>query len=336
MLTISKADLFTFAESLIKSPVRVIAPVAVNECFLYKKIEHVADMCLDFDETLYSPKHFLFPPKDVIMTYGMDTQTAYEPVFSENRQVIFGVHPCDCAAIALLDRVFTQGKFDAHYCNTRQKTIIIGIYPTKQSRFGFTKSITMGQDAYFSADAFLVDISESTYVIELVTDLGKEFFSNSNAIIADRESVALAEHKKAKTFDGITHSKSRDELPTFLHGKENHPVWEKRGKDCFMCGSCDLVCPTSFSFSLFNEPDNSLEYGVRYRKWDSAMTPSFNAALQTSAGQKLRSRHYAKQKHLFEKYGFSGCVGCGRCKKACLTDIAFPPDINKDLEETRV
>jgi formate hydrogenlyase subunit 6/NADH:ubiquinone oxidoreductase subunit I len=34
-----------------------------------------------------------------------------------------------------------------------------------------------------------------------------------------------------------------------------------------------------------------------------------------------------------ERFGLPGCVGCGRCKRACVPDIAFPVDILAAMKE---
>jgi ferredoxin len=39
---------------------------------------------------------------------------------------------------------------------------------------------------------------------------------------------------------------------------------------------------------------------------------------------RLRHRLFRKGKYMLELYGKLGCVGCGRCVKVCLVDIASP------------
>jgi sulfhydrogenase subunit beta (sulfur reductase) len=48
---------------------------------------------------------------------------------------------------------------------------------------------------------------------------------------------------------------------------------------------------------------------------------------------RLRHRFYRKGKYMFEDYGRVGCVGCGRCVRACLVKID-PVEVFNTLESS--
>lgn len=336
LLRISRNDFLDFIGTLIKSPLDVIGVVRKDSRFAYDKIEAVSDLCLDFDETLYSPKQFLFPAKETLLSYAPKDASSCEPVFAERDQAIIGIHPGDLAAIAMLDKAFSEGKFDAHYCTRREKTTLVGIYPTKPGKYRFTASMVKPDEPYLSADAFLIDLGDNTFAVEIVTDKGKEFFSNTKAAPASVDVKAKADAMKTAVKDPVSLPVGRDELPSFLAGKEHHPVWDLRAKKCFSCGSCVTVCPTCYCFDVLDELDLSFEYGLRYRTWDACVLEPFAVCagghnFRKNPAERIRHRLYRKQKFLLEKFGLAGCVGCGRCKSACVPDIAFPPDIDDDL-----
>ncbi len=336
LLRISKSDLLDFVGTLAKGPLDVIGVVQKDGRFAYGKVSSSSELRLDFDEALYSPKQYLFPFKDAVLSYAPRDASSCEPVYAEKGQVIIGVHPGDMAAIAMMDKAFTEGKIDAHYCARREKTTLVGIYPTKPGKYRFTSSMIKPEEPYLAADAFLVDLGDSSYALEIVTDRGKEFFSTSSARPADNDIKAKAEKMKTAVKDAVTLQVKRDDLPSFLDGKEHHPVWETRGAKCFSCGSCVNVCPTCYCFDVLDEMDLSFEYGLRFRTWDACVLEPFAVCagghnFRKKPADRIRHRLYRKQKYLLERLGLAGCVGCGRCKTACVPDIAFPPDINGDL-----
>jgi formate hydrogenlyase subunit 6/NADH:ubiquinone oxidoreductase subunit I len=336
LLQISRKDFLDFVGTLVASPMDVIGVVQKDSRFGYDKIDKASDLCLDFDETIYSPKQFLFPPKEVLLSYAPKDASSCEAVYAENSQAIIGIHPGDLAAIAILDKAFSDGKFDSHYCTRRQKTTLIGMYPTKPGKYRFTSSMIKPEEPYMAADAFCIDLGDNSFAVEIVTDKGKEFFSNSRAKPASADIKSKAEKLKTVVKDPVSLSVKRDALPAFLTGKERHPVWEERAKKCFSCGSCVTVCPTCYCFDVLDELDLSFEYGLRYRTWDACVLEPFAVCagghnFRKNAADRIRHRLYRKQKFLLEKFGLAGCVGCGRCKKACVPDIAFPPDIDDDL-----
>lgn len=336
LLLISKKDLLDFVGTLAAGPLYLFGVVQKDGRFTYDRLASGADLRLDFDETMYSPKQYLFPPRDPVLSFAPKDASSCEPVYAEKDQAIIGIHPGDLAAIAMLDKAFTEGNIDANYCTRREKTTLVGIYPTKPGVYRFTSSMIKPEEPYLAADAFLVDMGDSSYVVEIVSDRGKEFFSASAATPADADIKAKAEKAKTAVKDTVTLQVKRDALPSFLDGKERHPVWETRGAKCFSCGSCVTVCPTCYCFDMLDELDLSFEYGLRFRTWDACVLEPFAVCagghnFRKKAADRIRHRLYRKQKYLLEKLGLAGCVGCGRCKKACTADIAYPPDIDADL-----
>ncbi len=66
--------------------------------------------------------------------------------------------------------------------------------------------------------------------------------------------------------------------------------------------------------------------GERFRTWDSCQLDEFAAV---ATGENFRETRAARQRHRFfrkgkyipEMHGELGCVGCGRCARACLVKI---------------
>ena len=128
------------------------------------------------------------------------------------------------------------------------------------------------------------------------------------------------------------------ELPALLDAAREHPVWEKRSQTCFSCGSCVTVCPSCFCFDVEDELDPDLQSGTRRRQWDACLLSGFAVVagghnFRKRREERYRHRFYRKAKYLPERFGFMGCVGCGRCVKACTAGIANPVEVYNTLLE---
>jgi formate hydrogenlyase subunit 6/NADH:ubiquinone oxidoreductase subunit I len=71
----------------------------------------------------------------------------------------------------------------------------------------------------------------------------------------------------------------------------------------------------------------TLTEGERKRHWDSCQLDSFAEVaggenFRKERSSRLRHRFFRKGKYLREAYGKSGCVGCGRCDRACVAKIS--------------
>ena len=337
LFQISKNEFKTFVQSLIGGSRRVVGVVQKDRRFAYDVLSDADKLILDYDETLLPPKVFLQPPKETLLSYKLKDPRSYKEIRDTLPQVLIGVHPGDLAAIALLDRAFSEGTSDGNYLSRRSQTLILGIYPTRPYKHRFTSSM-IRDEAYKAADCMLIDCDGDTYGIEIISQQGKQLFNKSTAQPASPQIIQKATTMKNAVADEVTLPMSRDEAPTFLTGKENHPIWEKLAQKCFSCGSCVLVCPTCYCFDVQDEVDLSLENGQRIRVWDGCTLKNFAVVadghnFRKSAADRIRHRIYRKQKFLLERFGLPGCVGCGRCKNACVPDIAFPVDILAAMKE---
>lgn len=306
---------------------------------MYGEISSPKDLNLLHTPTHLSPKHYLFPPKETLLKFKNGEKPSIEPVVEAHDQVLFGVHPCDIHAIKLLDRVFAYGPQDVNYLKRREKTFIIGIdcIPDKNC---FCKSVnTMTADSGF--DLFLHDIG-SGFVIEIGTSKGKDILykhtKTKKATNKEIKKIAEFKNKKAEMFV-TTLNADASTLPLIYSGRYYSPVWEKIGKICYGCGSCNNVCPTCYCFDVRDEMKANLSEGERYRVWDACTLEDFakvagGHSFRKTRTERLRHRFNRKFQYQVDKFGGLFCVGCGRCIRTCLVNINIAEVTNELIEES--
>jgi ferredoxin len=307
---------------------RVVAPVAKEPQFAFEPLDDPLDVRLDYNITILPPKTALQPPRERLVRIQFEGEPIVEPVLDAVPTVLFGVHTCDLHAVPMLDRAFSVDYPDAHYLERRKNTLIVSLECLSPcDEHSFCKDMgTMAADNGY--DLHLTDIG-SAYAIDVGTEAGAALLDTYEGAktAEDGETGLLQEALSAKwprfrnrlTFDS-------SELPSVLAAGYNHPVWKALGERCLACGSCTNVCPTCYCFNVADSIELSQTAAVRTRNWDSCQLEEF--ALVAS-GENFREARSARQRHrmmrkgkyLRERFGTTGCVGCGRCIRACLVHI---------------
>ncbi len=336
LIQISKSNFREFvAQMLAEAKQEIIGVVKKGKHFAFDTLEKADEMCLDYDVTILPPKKYFLPVQETILKYQTKDAASYEEVYDETSRVIIGIHPGDLAAIALLDKAFSEGESDGHYLRRRQNSVLVGIYPTMLYKYRFSSSM-IKEDAYKAADCMLIDLGDEHYGVEIVTAKGQKLLSScGKAANAEALAEKIAQGKQ-QIKDELTMPIDRDQLPQFLNQKQRHQEWKKRAQKCFSCGSCVLVCPTCYCFDVKDEVELSLQKGERVRSWDGCMLSKFatvagNHNFRRLAADRLQHRLQRKGNYLLERFGLAGCVGCGRCAQACVADIASPIEIVTEL-----
>jgi len=116
------------------------------------------------------------------------------------------------------------------------------------------------------------------------------------------------------------------DLPSLLSVSMKSSIWAQLGERCLACASCTNVCPTCYCFDVRDEVEIDLQHGQRVRVWDSCQLDEFATVagghnFRKSKAMRQRHRFMRKGKYIYDAYGYMGCVGCGRCARACLVNI---------------
>ena len=317
--TIKKENITQWINELMKD-YEVIAPVKEDGDAFFRIIKSADDICMDFSNTLLSPKEFFFPRSEKIFEFG--GEEILDTGKKEKKRILFGARPCDVNSLILLDNVY-MGEFnDPYYSGRRENTIIISAACNEPDEHCFCKSMDMGPHSC-DADIILTDLGDDRYFVDSKTndlinsDIFKEATSEDTELKNKRHKEA--ESKIIRTIDT---SKNLD---------DGH--LDAAAKKCLACACCTYLCPTCTCFDVNDESMISMHKGERFKCWDSCMFPSFALLAggenpREEKSDRFKQRLYHKFKYYPDRYGKIGCVGCGRCTEKCPVNMDIVEIIN--------
>ena len=333
---LKKSDLGAWVGALmagrtVAGPVRKEAsPSDGEEKFWWTVLEDPVDLRLDYGVTVLGPKKFLWPSRQDLVRYRLDPAAPNpEALVDHEPTVLMGVHPCDITAIGTLDAAFGRDVPDPHYLARRADTAIVGVdcvQPCHESSFCLDMQSLYPAAGY---DLLLTDLGEA-YFVDVKTDLGEALLGSAKVTPADKDHLAARQaflQRKRENFRLHLPFEVKY-LPEILDASYDSLVWEAIARRCFSCGSCNTTCPTCYCFDVEDRIADDLKAGTRVRRYDSCQLDPFAQVaggenFREARASRLRHRMFRKGKFILERTGQTGCVGCGRCERACIANISI-------------
>lgn len=298
-----------------------------REQFAFGPLTDPDQLRLDYNTTILPPKKHLLPQEEVLFTFRT-ADFVTSPHLEARPQVLFGVHTCDIHAMKLLDAVFATGERDEHYLRRREATLVVGIeclQPCDEHSFCKSMNTLSASDGF---DLHLTDLGD-VYAVEVGTEAGAKLLQDyCHACDASEEAVSRLNQTLSEKWPRFSYRLDFDgaELPALMALSYKDPIWDELGKRCLACGSCNIVCPTCYCFNVCDRISLDGQTGERTRVWDSCQLDEFARVatgenFRHKRSQRQRHRFFRKGKYIPDMHGELGCVGCGRCARACLVDI---------------
>lgn len=276
---------------------------------------------------LLPPKDALFPPTEKLYGYqeSADGLTIDEQR-QEQRQIIFGIRPCDVYSINCMDKVFLEnGYVDSFYARKRAQITLIAITCAKAAPTCFCDSMGIDPNNAPLADVELNPLPGG-WRVTAHSGQGREVLQLWGGLLT----TAAAEEESARCACSLRVDTAglAEKLPLLF----GHPLWQNLARPCLSCGICAYLCPTCHCFDITAESRG--RQGAQFRCWDSCMFPEYTVMAgghnpRPNPGERLANRFLHKLAYFQQRYGQTLCTGCGRCLSKCPVNIQITELITK-------
>jgi len=300
---------------------RIIAPVRSGNQVTFREIAEGADILEDFVQSTQSAKGVIFPPVEELFRYHMKKEGAELPEQEKTipTTLVFGLRPCDAAAVNSLNAVFTWDYQDSQFKERLENTYFMPVSCSRADEYCFCTSVGGNPGDTRGSDILLTKLSTGEYLAEIVTDKGKKITELAPGLFGAEPLEA-----KEKNLAVVDRRFDARELKQKLETLFDSNIWVQQSLRCIGCGACAFVCPTCVCFDIQDEGRGN--QGKRLRCWDSCGFSLFT--LHTSGhnprdkqSQRWRQRIMHKFSYQPDRLAVTGCVGCGRCSRACPVDM---------------
>jgi sulfhydrogenase subunit beta (sulfur reductase) len=324
IVKLRKENLFPFLE-IISGDADLWAPVKkYSDRHVFKLIEDLAQINLDYTRTILPPKNIILPPEVRMLQASV---AKYEPNFSHvSKKILFGVHPCDIHGLLIMDKFYSHMYDDPYFLESRKNMIILGhsCWPDENCLCKSTNThiVEEGYDLFFTdlKDKYLVWIgsSQGDDLIRKQPELFEEEITDK-----DIQSFIRWREERDKAFSAEINFTA---MPDLMELKYHDALWEDLGRACLACGSCSNVCPTCNCYNVEDRPVLGKNCSDINRCWDSCTLEYYSGVaggenFREKRSDRLKLWYTHKLQAYISKYGKPACVGCGRCVTTCPVDI---------------
>jgi len=304
----------------------------------YRLVPRDDDAYFGFAVGPSSAKRTLFPPRQPLWTAESRDDANFEIIEAERptpRVALFGLRPCEVAAIAVQDRVLLQGMVaDEVYAANRGDLLLIAVECGAPAATCFCASMGTGPALEEGADLILTELldGEHRFLVRAGTDAGDALLTRLATRDAAPEDLEARTRLLTDAAESLERRVDTSDVHDLLMGNLEHPRWDAIAERCLACANCTLVCPTCFCTTVEDRTDLAGTEASRERRWDSCFSLDFTHTGPASVRNSTRARYRQWLTHKLatwiDQFDTSGCVGCGRCITWCPVGIDLTEEVD--------
>jgi formate hydrogenlyase subunit 6/NADH:ubiquinone oxidoreductase subunit I len=312
------ASLDALFAALLKDGRRILAPTDRDGRTELNRVTSPGEVAQDHLQTILSAKEAAFPKVERLLSFqlgkgAVELQDA-EPGAAPT--VLFALRPCEARGFQALDAVFNWDTRDRFFNARMERLAIIGLSCTRSDEACFCTSVGGGPGDTAGSDLLLTP-APGGFLAEILTPKGE-------AIVQLAPEAFRPDPGLDKRVADVPVRFDAPGLTAKLKSMFDDGLWAEQSLRCVGCGACAFVCPTCVCFDLVEEAD--AKGGRRLRTWDSCGYHMFTLHAsghnpRETQGQRWRQRVFHKFSYYPERYRMLGCVGCGKCTRACPVDM---------------
>jgi ferredoxin len=309
-----------------------------TEDVVYERVEQIHEIVTEGPTLLPSIKEFFLPQWEIMFFH---TDSTVKTPLEDRKRVLFGVRSCDVSALKILDRFFLQGYKDTFYEKKRANTLVISIVCKDPEETCFCNSLGTGPYLQKNFDIQLTDLSDR-YLVEIASTKGKKAVEEFRFLFQRPKTSDYDEQFEIQLSAKARFQKniSLEKVSRVIKSGISDEFWQGIAERCIRCGGCVFQCPLCSCYSI--QDRNYGDHIERARLWDACLFKGFTVLAGKHfphPEQTHRTKRWFYHKLLYypETLGSFGCVGCGRCTKACPTkiDMASVAMKNKSVDEAQ-
>ncbi len=303
----------------------------------YRTTERGDDAYFGYAVGPTSAKRELFPPRQPLWSAVSVGDADFEIIEADRaspRVALFGLRPCELAAIAIQDRVLLHGAVpDEVYTANRADLLLVGVECGDPAATCFCTSMGTGPGTDRGADLLMTELLEGDhrFLVRAPTAAGAAILAALDTRPATEEDLRARDTVLREAAEGIERHLDVEPIHDLLLGNLEHPRWDDIAGRCLACGNCTLVCPTCFCTTVEDTTDLAGTSAQRERRWDSCFSLDFTHTGPASVRNTTRARYRQWLTHKLatwiDQFDTSGCVGCGRCITWCPVGIDLTVEV---------